>query len=78
MKKIVLTLSVVSALAAVQAMAQTAIEDADGNGTYSMDEMKVAYPDLTEEVFGQADANADGALDADELAAAREAGLIPA
>ena len=45
---------------------------------YSMDEVKVAYPDLTEEVFGTLDANGDGALDADELAAGVDAGLLNA
>lgn len=76
MKKFVLTLGAVLALAAAQAQAETAIEDADGNGTHSMAEMQAAYPDMTEEAFSGADANADGELDADELAAAREAGSI--
>ena len=34
-------------------------------------------PDVTPEAFSTADANDDGALDAEELAAAQEAGLIP-
>lgn len=76
MKKVVLTLGAVMALAAAQAQAETAIEDADGNGTYSMAEMQAAYPDMTEDAFNGADANADGEIDADELAAARDAGTI--
>jgi hypothetical protein len=77
MKKIVLTLGVVSALAAAQAFAETAITDTDGSGTYSMEELKAAFPDLTEEAFGEADANSDGQVDADELQAAQEAEIIP-
>ncbi|GAA5067134.1 EF-hand domain-containing protein [Roseibacterium beibuensis] len=60
------------------AVAQTMLEDTDGDGAYSYEEMLAAYPDLTQELFDEADANADGAIDADELAAAREGGLFPA
>lgn len=64
-------------LGATAAMAAE-VEDANGDGVYSMDEVKVAYPDLTEEVFGTLDANGDGALDADELAAGVTAGVLVA
>jgi hypothetical protein len=63
-------------LGATAAMAE--VEDANGDGVYSMDEVKVTYPDLTEEVFTTLDANADGALDDDELAAGVSAGLLTA
>ena len=75
MKKFVLALGAIAAFAAA-ANAQTVVTDTDGNGTYSMEEMTAAYPDMTEEVFASVDANADGAVDADELAAAQEAGTI--
>jgi len=78
MKKLVLTLGVVSALAAAQANAQTVVTDADSNGVFSYEEMVAAFPDLTPEVFAAADTNGDGALDADELKAAQDAGTIPA
>jgi len=52
--------------------------DADGNGTYSYDELVVAFPDLTEETFLTMDTDADGAIDDTELAAARAAVLVPA
>ncbi len=78
MKTFVLALSAISALAVAQANAQTMVTDTDGNGVYSMEELVAAYPDLTEETFKAADANADGAVDADELKAAIEAGHIPA
>ena len=58
------------------AVAATAVEDQDGDGVYSMEELAAAYPDITEEVFGIMDVDGDGAVDADELAAAQEAGLI--
>lgn len=78
MKTFVLALGAISALAVAQANAQTVVTDVDGNGTYSMEELVAAYPDLTAEAFTAADTNADGAIDADELAAAIEAGTIPA
>lgn len=66
-------------LAATPALfAQDAGPDVDGDGMVSMEEFTAAYPDLTEESFAMADANADGMLDADELAAAAEAGVMPA
>lgn len=77
MKNIVLALGMISAFA-VQANAQTMVTDADGNGVYSMEELVAAYPDLTEETFTAADTNEDGSIDAEELAAAIEAGNIPA
>ncbi|MGB3278498.1 MAG: EF-hand domain-containing protein [Pseudorhodobacter sp.] len=78
MKNFVLALGAISAFAVAQANAQTVITDTDGNGVYSMEELVAAYPELTEENFKAADTNADGAVDADELAAAIEAGHIPA
>ena len=52
------------------------VQDSDGDGVFSMDEMVAAYPDLTEETFGQIDTDADGAISAEELAAAIAAELI--
>ncbi|WP_432448123.1 hypothetical protein [Aliiroseovarius marinus] len=51
--------------------------DADGDGVVTIDEMVSMYADVTPEAFSTADTNDDGTLDADELAAAQEAGLIP-
>lgn len=58
------------------AVAQTMPEDTDGDGLYSMDEMKAAFPDVTEEVLVQIDLNEDGSIDAEELAVAQTAGLL--
>jgi len=52
--------------------------DADGDGMLSYAELLIALPDLTEETFAAMDTNEDGQIDADELATAREAGLVPA
>lgn len=78
MTKFALALAAISALAVSQAQAQTVVTDTDGNGAYSMEELKAAFPDLTEEAFKAADVDADGALSADELKAAQDAGSIPA
>lgn len=66
------------ALAGLQAMARDAlpVQDADGNGIFSLEEMQVAMPDLTAETYAAVDTNADGGVDAAELAAALTAGTI--
>ncbi|TYB77534.1 hypothetical protein [Maritimibacter fusiformis] len=51
--------------------------DANEDGFVSLVELQATYPDVTEADFTEADANGDGLLDEEELAAAREAGLIP-
>jgi Ca2+-binding EF-hand superfamily protein len=63
-------------LTAGAALAQTVVTDTDGNGTYSMEEMKAAYPDLTDAQFKALDVDGNGQIDADELQAGREAGAI--
>lgn len=73
-----LTLAITAGLASLAfapAFAQE-IADADGNGTYSLEELMVTYPALTAEVYATLDTNADGAIDATELAAAQEAGSL--
>ncbi|SEV87316.1 EF hand [Aliiroseovarius sediminilitoris] len=51
--------------------------DANEDGQVTMEELVAVYPDVTAEDFSTADADASGTLDADELAAAQEAGSIP-
>jgi Ca2+-binding EF-hand superfamily protein len=50
--------------------------DTDGDGMVSYTELLLVMPDMTEEDFTALDANEDGMLDAEEFAAAEEAGLI--
>jgi len=52
--------------------------DADSDGLLTWEEVMTAYPDVTEEQFAQADLDGNGSLDEAEVAAAREAGLLPA
>ncbi|WP_226782627.1 EF-hand domain-containing protein [Oceaniglobus trochenteri] len=66
-------------LVGMAATAQDAmVTDADGDGAYSYEELMAAYPDMTEETFLTIDANADGLVDDEELAMARDGGLLPA
>ncbi len=63
------------ALMATPALAATL--DADGDGLVTFEEMTAAMPEISEETFMLIDANADGAVDAEELATAEQAGTIP-
>lgn len=58
--------------------AQAAGLDANGDGLVTYDELLAVMPDLNEEEFAVLDIDANGALDADEVAAAIEEGIIPA
>lgn len=61
------------------AFAQTAlpeVPDTDGSGSWSLTELQVVWPDLTDEGFFAIDTNADGAVDPAELQAALDNGVI--
>lgn len=77
MKTLVLTLVAVSTFAATQVMAQPKLNDENADGVYSYAELSAAYPDVTQATFDGADTDHSGALDADELKLAQEAGAIP-
>lgn len=51
--------------------------DLDGDGTYSLTEVQTAMPEMSQDDFLVLDANGDGLLDADEVAAAIAAGFLP-
>ena len=73
----------ITAIASLLAMPLFAAElpegtDADGNGTYSLEELQTVYADLTAETFAAVDANADGQADMAEIDAAIAASLLPA
>ncbi|MEM0934856.1 MAG: hypothetical protein AAF646_17225 [Pseudomonadota bacterium] len=72
--RIPLALSAVLVAAPVLA----AVEDTDGDGMYSFEEVLATYPALTEAAFTEIDADGDGMLSVDEVAAAEAAGLLPA
>ncbi|MCO0613629.1 hypothetical protein M8756_09955 [Lutimaribacter sp. EGI FJ00015] len=75
MKKSVLVI-LPALMTATPAFAQAALVDADGNGTYSHTELTAAYPEVSEDDFAQIDANGDGEIDEDELAMAKDAGIL--
>ncbi len=52
--------------------------DANGDGVLTIDEVQAVVPEMDADGFSQLDANGDGALDQAEIAAAQEAGLLPA
>jgi len=72
----ILAITVACAAFVGTAWAQAVVEDSDGDGVYSMEEMRVAYPDVADEVLAQIDVNEDGAIDEDELAAAIAVGVL--
>jgi hypothetical protein len=52
------------------------VPDTDGNGSWSLVELQAVWTDLTEETFKSLDTSADGAVDATELQAAVDGGVI--
>ena len=76
MMKTLIAFALTFGLSAFAAQAQTTVSDTDGNGVYSIEELTAAYPDMDTGLFAQIDVDGSGAIDADELQAAREGGLI--
>ncbi len=76
MKTTTLTLATILGLALTPAFAETIVEDADQSGGFSMDELKAAYPDLTEELFVLMDTDGSGEVSTDELIIARDEGVV--
>jgi len=70
-------LAVLTALAG-PTLAQDAAIDINGDGMYSFPEVQAVMPEMTEDDFTVLDTSGDGLLDADEITAAVEAGLLPA
>ncbi len=72
MKKLVLTLIALGFAAPVMAQAAApdfAAIDADTDGSVTLEELNVTYPDVTAEAYATFDADASGGLSADEFAA---------
>jgi glycine/D-amino acid oxidase-like deaminating enzyme len=70
--------AILAALGALPLAAQTATlpPDPDGNGTWSVEELRAVVPDLTDEGFAAIDTDGDGQVNPDELQAAIAAGMI--
>jgi len=58
------------------AFAQMADVDMNEDGMVSFEELVAVYTDVTEEQFVEMDTNSDGSLDADEMNAAMDAGML--
>lgn len=71
------TLTLIALTAPALAMAQLSA-DANGDGVLTLDEVQIALPTASTDDFTAMDLNADGALDAEEVTSAQEAGLLPA
>jgi len=59
------------------AMETNAEIDTDGDGAYSMAELQIVYPDMSETVFATIDADQNGLIDMDEMQMAEDAALLP-
>lgn len=58
-------------------MAGDAALDANGDGAVTMTEFNEAMPNAGASVFAEIDADANGVLDAEEVAAAINVGMLP-
>lgn len=67
-----------SGAAMAQAATDFASVDTDLNGSVSLTEAQVAWPDLTEEAFTAADTDGNGELSAEEYEAFVTASAVPA
>lgn len=79
MKRIALVLAPFAFASAALAQATLPdVPDTDGNGSWSLVELQAVWTDLTEDTFKAVDTTADGNVDAAELQAALDAGVIKA
>ena len=79
MKRIAILLaSMAMAPAAFAPASLPDVPDTDGNGSWSLVELQAVWTDLTEDTFKAVDTTADGNVDATELQAALDGGVIKA
>ena len=79
MKRIALVLAPFALASAAFAQATLPeVADTDGNGSWSLVELQAVWTDLTEDTFKAIDTTADGNVDATELQAALDGGVIAA
>ena len=76
MKRIAIVLAPLAFVGAAYAADMPVVTDTDANGTWSLVELQAVWKDMTEDQFKAVDANADGAVDADELQAAWDNGVV--
>jgi hypothetical protein len=79
MKRIALVLAPFALASAALAQATLPdVPDTDGSGSWSLVELQAVWTDLTEDSFKAIDTSADGNVDATELQAALDGGVITA
>jgi hypothetical protein len=76
MKKYLVAFAATLGLAGTALAQEVTVTDTDADGSYSLEELQIVYPELTQEVFDVIDTNCDGGIDEDELAAAQAAGVL--
>ena len=77
MKRIAILLAPLALASAALAQATLPeVPDTDGNGSGSLVELQGVWTDLPEDSFKAIDTSADGAVDATELQAALDSGVI--
>lgn len=64
-------------VAACSAFAMSAEIDTDGDGKASLAELQATFPGLTDDLFQEIDADADGFVDDEEMMIAVETEILP-
>jgi hypothetical protein len=78
MKRFAILLAPLAFASAATAQTLPEVADTDGNGTWSLIELQAVWTDMTEDTFKAVDTGADGEVDATELQAALDGGVIKA
>jgi len=73
----VLTLLAIGSLPAL-AVGDGSVIDADGDGRYSLQELREIYPRLSDTAFAEIDVNDDGLVSPGEFRLGQDMGLLPA
>jgi EF hand len=76
MKRFAIVLAPFALATAALAADLPLVEDADASGSWSLAELQTVWADLTEDGFKAIDTNTDGAVDATELQAAWDNGVL--
>ena len=76
MKRFAIALAPLALASAAFAQTLPEVADPDSSGSWSLVELQAVWTDLTEETFKSIDTSADGAVDATELQAAVDGGVI--
>lgn len=76
MKRFAITLTPLVLATSVFAQTLPDVPDTDENGTWSLVELQAVWAELTDETFKAIDTGADGSVDATELQAALDDGVI--